>query len=59
MVEKRLRLGSARLTERGIPFVLHSGYSHVHDACLAGIVIPKPADPTELVTTIARLLHSE
>jgi hypothetical protein len=48
-----------RLKERGIPFVLHSGYSHVHDACLAGVVIPKPATPTELVAAIARLLRPE
>ena len=47
------------LDERGIPFVLHSEYTHVHEACLAGTVIPKPADPTELVATIARLLHPE
>jgi hypothetical protein len=48
-----------RLTERRIPFVLHSGYSHVHHACLAGVVIPKPATQTVLVTTIARLLRTE
>ena len=32
-----------RLKERGNPLVLHSGYSHVHDACLAGVVVPTPA----------------
>lgn len=46
-----------RLKERGIPFVLHSGYSHIHDACLAGVVIPKPANPTALVGAIAQLLR--
>jgi DNA-binding response OmpR family regulator len=46
-----------RLKERGIPFVLHSGYSHVHDACLAGVVIPKPAHPSALVAAIAQLLR--
>ena len=45
-----------RLKERGIPFVLHSGYTHLHDACRAGIIVPKPATPTRLVTTVARLL---
>jgi DNA-binding response OmpR family regulator len=48
-----------RLNELGIPFVLHSGYSHVDDGCRAGLVIPKPARPTELVITIARLLRRE
>lgn len=48
-----------RLNERGIPFILHSGYTHIHEACLAGTVIAKPADPMELVAAIARLLHPE
>ena len=46
-----------RLTERNIPFVLHSGYAHASDACRGGAVIPKPADPATLVTTIAGLLR--
>src|SRR6266853_1031155 len=48
-----------RLTERSIPFVLHSGYAHLPDACRAGIIIPKPATPTTLVTVMARLLGRE
>src|SRR5262245_55586767 len=32
-----------RLKKRGVPFVLHSGYAHVEDACRSGIVVPKPA----------------
>jgi DNA-binding response OmpR family regulator len=47
-----------RLKERGIPFVLHSGYQHVHEACHAGVMVPKPALPSELVSTIAGLLGS-
>ena len=46
-----------RLTERNIPFVLHSGYAHASDACGGGTVVPKPADPATLVTTIAGLLR--
>ena len=46
-----------RLKERGIPFVLHSGYSHLPDGCAAGVVIAKPARPAVLVTAIARLLQ--
>jgi DNA-binding NtrC family response regulator len=45
-----------RLTARGIPFLLHSGYAHVGDAYRAGIVVPKPADPSALVDTLARAL---
>ena len=46
-----------RLKERGIPFVLHSGYSHVHHACRDAVLVPKPANPEVLVSAIARLLH--
>ena len=34
-----------RLKQRAIPFVLHSGYRHVSDACHGGIVVAKPANP--------------
>jgi CheY-like chemotaxis protein len=30
-----------RLNERQVPFVLHTGYTHVHEACQSGIVVPK------------------
>ena len=46
-----------RLRERGIPFVLHSGHSHVHHACRDAVLVPKPANPEVLVTAVARLLH--
>lgn len=47
-----------RLDERGIPFVLHTGYSHISaNACANGTVIPKPAMPGELVKTVASLLQ--
>lgn len=47
-----------RLTERDIPFVLHSGYSHARDSCRSGIVIPKPASPNVLVDALARALEA-
>jgi DNA-binding response OmpR family regulator len=47
------------LNERCIPFVLHTGYAHPSAACQAGVLVPKPAAPIELVTTIARLLQPE
>jgi DNA-binding response OmpR family regulator len=47
-----------RLNDRGIPFVLHSGYSTINaKACAMGIAIPKPGMPGELVKTIACLLQ--
>lgn len=46
-----------RLSDRQVPFVLHTGYSHVHEACRSGIVVPKPASPQDLVSTIERLLE--
>jgi DNA-binding response OmpR family regulator len=45
-----------RLTERRIPFVTYSGYSHVEGACTKGSVVEKPAHPGVLVTTVAALL---
>ena len=47
------------LRERGIPFVLHTGYTNPSEACGADIVVPKPADPSDLVTTITRLIRPE
>jgi DNA-binding response OmpR family regulator len=46
-----------RLAERSIPFVIHSGYGHVQDVCHAGCaIVPKPADPKDLVSAVAGLL---
>lgn len=46
------------LDERGIPFVLHTGYSHIPaNACTNGAVIRKPALPGELVRTVASQLR--
>lgn len=47
-----------RLNERRIPFVLHTGYQHVPEVCHTGVLIPKPADPHQLVSAIAGLLAS-
>ncbi len=47
----------ASLRDRGIPFILHSGHGHPGDACLGGMVIPKPADPECLVAAVARSLQ--
>jgi DNA-binding response OmpR family regulator len=49
----------ARLKDRQIPFVLHTGYQHTNEACHAGVLVPKPTAPAELVSTVARLLASE
>jgi DNA-binding response OmpR family regulator len=46
------------LKQRGVPFVLHTGYTHLSEACQSGVVVPKPAGPTELVSTVTRLLQS-
>jgi DNA-binding response OmpR family regulator len=49
----------ARLTERGIPFVIYTGYDHLHDACRGGVLVRKPALPDTLITTVAQLLERE
>jgi DNA-binding response OmpR family regulator len=45
-----------RLNARGIPFILHSGYSQLNEACRRGVLIAKPASPSQLVDTMARML---
>jgi len=45
-----------RLKARSIPFLLHTGYSHVHDACSRAMVVPKPATPSQLVSAIEGLI---
>ena len=47
-----------RLKERGIPFVLHTGYQQINEACRAGVLVPKPAAPHQLVSTVVGLLAS-
>ena len=46
----------ARLTERGIPFIVYTGYDDVADACRAGVIVPKPAIPRDSARTVAELL---
>jgi DNA-binding response OmpR family regulator len=46
----------ARLKRRGIPFVLHSGYSHLRSGCNGGVVVPKPANPSTLIAAISQML---
>ena len=45
-----------RLKERGVPFLLHTGYTHVHEACSSAMVVPKPAAPEQLVSAIESLI---
>jgi DNA-binding response OmpR family regulator len=47
----------ARLTERGIPFIVYTGYDQVHEACRAGVLVRKPALPETLLRTVAQLLE--
>jgi DNA-binding response OmpR family regulator len=46
-----------RLSERHVPFVLHSGYDHVDEVCRSGTVVPKPAPPWQLVSAVEKLLQ--
>jgi hypothetical protein len=48
----------ARLKQRGVPFVLYSGYPHVDEACRSGVVVAKPATSHQLVTAVAGLVGS-
>ena len=46
----------ARLKERGIPFMIYSGYARVGGACQDGVHVTKPATGEQLVTALAGLL---
>ena len=48
----------ARLTDRNIPFVVHSGHSELDGACSGGAQVAKPASPQVLVATVERLLRN-
>ena len=48
-----------RLTDRGIPFVIYSGFNKVEGACKAGTLVRKPATGEALVATVEGLLPSE
>jgi DNA-binding response OmpR family regulator len=47
-----------RLTKRGIPFVIYSGFSEAEGACQHVPRVSKPASPEVLVTTVVGLLRS-
>jgi DNA-binding response OmpR family regulator len=46
-----------RLTERHVPFVLHSGYSHTSAACRKGVSVPKPASSDALIRAVIDVLQ--
>ena len=48
----------ARLTERGIPFLIYSGFSSIDGACEGALHIRKPAAPGELVAAMETLILS-
>ena len=48
----------ARLKQRGIPFVLFSGFTNVEGACRTGVQVHKPTTSLILLTTVAGLLRS-
>ena len=48
----------ARLKERSIPFVLHSGYSSLEGACSDAVFVAKPASPQVLVSVVQELLST-
>jgi DNA-binding response OmpR family regulator len=48
-----------RLTDRGIPFVIYSGFNKVKGACKAGTLVRKPAAGEALVATVEGQLPSE
>jgi DNA-binding response OmpR family regulator len=48
----------ARLRERGIPFLIYSGFNTVDGTCAGALHVNKPADPGELVAAMESLLSA-
>jgi DNA-binding response OmpR family regulator len=46
-----------KLKQRGIPFVLYSGYSNIEGACSEGKLVQKPAHPQVLVATLVGVVQ--
>ncbi len=46
-----------RLTERGIPFMIYSGYSHIDGSCQGAPHISKPASDEALVAAMEGLIR--
>ena len=46
-----------RLNQRGVPFVLHTGYTHVHEAYRRTAIVRKPAPPEQIVAAVSALLR--
>jgi DNA-binding response OmpR family regulator len=46
----------ARLTERGIPFMIYSGYARVEGACKGALHLSKPASDEALVSAMEGLI---
>jgi DNA-binding response OmpR family regulator len=46
----------ARLKERGVPFVIYSGFSKVEGPCADGPLMQKPTPAGELIATVEGLL---
>ena len=45
-----------RLSERGVPFVIYTGYSQIPPACKPHAVLRKPTDRETILRTVAALL---
>jgi DNA-binding NtrC family response regulator len=47
----------ARLTERGIPYLIYSGYKHIEGPCHGAPHLDKPATSEALVAAVERLIN--
>lgn len=47
----------ARLTERGVPFLLYSGYNHITGPCAGAPYLAKPATHESLVAAVNAMIN--
>ena len=47
----------AKLDERGIPFIVYTGFRELPDPCKHGVIVHKPAQSQTILESLAKLLR--
>ena len=47
----------AKLDERGIPFIVYTGFRELPDPCKHGVIVRKPAQSQTILESLAKLLR--
>ncbi len=47
----------AKLNERGVPFVIYTGYGSLNNGCNMGVIVRKPATAQTIINILAEVLN--